>query len=88
MAVKPKEEKIRDVSNDEIVDFEDYGDDYTIKVFKTPSDLFYSTVVYEMDDSADCIFESPIGNNRGKQRIDAISSIRRHQKLISKEGRK
>ena len=87
MSIVSKKKAVRDISADEVVEFEEYGDDYTIKFFKTPSGKMYSTVVYETDDDSECIFESPLGENCGKLRIDAISSIRRHQKGVSEKRR-
>lgn len=64
---------------DELLPLEEYGEDYTIKIYKKMDCKYYALVVYETDTEAKVIYTSKATTMRGDAKRIAIKNAQKHE---------
>ena len=67
------------MDRDELRQYEEYADGYTIKVYEREDCRYYAIVVYETDNDSKVIYTCKPQPSAGKARALAVDAVKKHK---------
>ena len=68
------------MDRDELRQYEEYADDYTIKVYEREDCRYYAIVVYETDNDSKVIYTCKSQPNAWKAKTLAVDAVKNHMR--------